>query len=106
MKLYSFKGNYETFRKVRDPNYKASLQEFADKFKVNHKKAQVLSKECLALIDRVVSDPSLHLIFPHCDRAQPPLIRADNVWVTIDGVVQLRKVCLVVDMGARLGIVA
>lgn len=96
MKLAYYKGNFDTFERVRNEkmrlmkktkeaqqNQVEHIQNFIDKFRYNAKRASLVQSRIkkiqkMDIIEEVISDPTCVFIFPNPEKISPPILRLDE----------------------------
>lgn len=116
-KLHYYRGNYDTFEKMRIENRERNrravenqqmklehMQSFIDKFRFNAKRASLVQSRIKAinkmeLVEEVIEDPSCVFIFPTPDKLRPPLLRIEDGYFGYDPTKYiLRNVNFAIDM--------
>ncbi len=124
-KLEYYKGNYDTFEKVRSEQNRRQkkareaqqkqiehMKGFIDKFRYNAKRASLVQSrikqlEKLDIIDDIIDDPTCIFVFPQpIDTINPPLLRLDEAVLAYDPAnIILKGVNFYVDMESRIAVV-
>lgn len=123
-RIDSYKGNYESFRKIREDRlknqqkefeaqqqYREHIQIFIDRFRYNANRAsQVQSKlkllEKLPELKPVEKESDVVLKFPDCDKLSPPILQLDEVdfYYNKDKIL-FKNICVNASMESRICIV-
>ncbi|PKA53214.1 ABC transporter F family member 3 [Apostasia shenzhenica] len=124
-KLFSYKGDYDTFERTREEQLKnqqkafetnekarAHMQAFIDKFRYNAKRASLVQSRIKALdrmshVDQVINDPDYKFEFPTPDdRPGPPIISfSDASFGYPGGPTLFKNLNFGIDLDSRIAMV-
>jgi ATP-binding cassette subfamily F protein 3 len=124
MKLAYYKGNFDTFERVRNEkmrlmkktkeaqqNQVEHIQNFIDKFRYNAKRASLVQSRIkkiqkMDIIEEVISDPTCVFIFPNPEKISPPILRLDEAVIGYgEKKIVLDKVNINIDQETRIALV-
>lgn len=114
-KLTYYRGNFDSFEKVRNEKLKLQkkhkvkqvkeiehIQKFIDKFRANAKRASMVQSRIktvakMDVIEDIITDPTCVFIFPDPEKLSPPILRLDEAVIGYGDTIIIDKVNLNID---------